>query len=162
MTRRVGHRVGAMIHRCGNDAPQCGPHSDETKIQRADKALDALTQMWSKSAEKCPADAMNEKSATELANEFCRALYDCPGPIDMGLTSGWVREHYPLLCRSFGILWPPPYKDFARELARPLPRKRRDRRPGDGGKRHTYTCYWMPRPASTVVVALSEEKRKRA
>jgi hypothetical protein len=43
------------------------------------------------------------------------------------------------------------HKDFARELARLLPRKRRDRRPGDDGKRHAYTCYWMPRPASTVV-----------
>jgi hypothetical protein len=117
--------------------------------------------MWSKSAENCPADAVNEKSATELAIEFRRALYACPELIGMGLSSGWVREHYPLLCRSFGIRWPPPYKDFARELARLLPRKRRDRRPGDGGKRHTYTCYWMPRPGSTVV-ALSEEKRKRA
>jgi hypothetical protein len=98
---------------CGNDAPQCGPHSDETKIQRADKALVALTQMWTKAAENCPADAMNEKGAPALAIEFRRALYACPEIIGMGLSSGWVRAHYPLLCRSFGIRWPPPYKDFA-------------------------------------------------
>jgi hypothetical protein len=65
-----------------------------------------------------------KKAPPNLQLSSAALCMPAPKLIDMGLSSGWVREHYPLLCSSFGIRWPPLYKDFARELARLLPRKR--------------------------------------
>jgi hypothetical protein len=88
-------------------------------------------------------------------------MYAHPEFIGLRLSSDLVRKHYPLLCRSLGIVRPPPYKDFARELARLLPRKRSDQRPRDG-KRNTSTWYWIPRPTTEVVALADNKRRKRA
>ena len=52
---------------------------------------------------------------------------------------------------------PPPYKDFAKELAEEMARERVDVR--RNGKRETSRTY---RVRGAAMVALSEEKRKRA
>jgi hypothetical protein len=62
------------------------------------------------------------------------------------------------MCRAIGLIRPPPYKDFAKELAHLLPRQRWDRRSRDG-KRSTYTTYTIRHP--TLAVALAEVQLKR-
>jgi len=87
------------------------------------------------------------------------ALQAQPDLIGMRLLASWIEERYPLFCASLGVRWPPPYKDFAAELAVPMDRKRHDVR--RNGKRETYTTYRVPDP-NEFVVAISEEKRKCA
>jgi len=70
---------------------------------------------------------------------------------------GWIEARYQLFCASLGVSWPPPFKDFARELAHEMRRERVDVR--RSGKRETFTTYRVP---STAVVELPEEKRRRA
>jgi hypothetical protein len=76
----------------------------------------------------------------------------------MAISSDWIFRNYPLMCRAFGLTRPPPYKDFAKELAYLLPRKRSDRRPRDG-KRSTETIYAIKHP--TLAAALAEAQLKR-
>jgi hypothetical protein len=67
---------------------------------------------------------------------------------------------YPTLCRAQGLVFPPPFKDFAKQLALLMPRTRKDIR--QGGKRtHTATLYAVRDPAKSVV-ELAAVKRKRA
>jgi hypothetical protein len=73
-----------------------------------------------------------------------------------------------LLCKALHVEWPPPYKDFARELAgdpgkgRPalMPRKRGENW-REGKRVGTATWYLVPDPAATVV-DLAAAKRERA
>jgi hypothetical protein len=106
--------------------------------------LDTISESWIKAAEVRPENAWIRPSAEELAVEFCRALYARPVLIGGQLRSTWVKQHYPVLCRAFGIASPPAYKDFANELALLLPRKRVDRRERNG-KRMTSTWYRIRR-----------------
>jgi hypothetical protein len=83
--------------------------------------LDAIPESWIKAAETLPADRWGEKSAEELAVEFCRVLYAHPEFIGLRIDSELVRKLYPVFCRSLGT-YPRRYEDFAKELARLLPR----------------------------------------
>jgi len=83
-----------------------------------------------------------------------------PELIGMRVYGDWIEGCYPLFCASLGVRWPPPYKDFAAELAKEMPRQRYDPR-RKGKPRETYTTYLVRDPNEAVVV-LSEEMRKRA
>jgi hypothetical protein len=68
----------------------------------------------------------------------------------MRVLASWIEGRYALFCASLGVRWPPPYKDFAKELAEEMDRKRHDMR--RNGKRETYTTYRVPDPNEAVVV----------
>ena len=91
-----------------------------------------------------------------------------PEPFDLFLASiGTCAGIYALsFCQARGVISPPPYKDFAKELASLMTRARRDFRGRRDVRRNrqgnaTCTLYWVPDPAAAVV-ELAEEKRKRA
>jgi hypothetical protein len=132
-------------------------------MQRAEKVLRALEQAWRQQAEAPPsANARYLDDAKKLAGEFRRQIQAQRDLLGLALSSRcWVRPNYPLFCQSLGIDWQPtPYKDFARELAHLMPRKRREE--WQAGKRvGTSTFYAVPHP-NEAVVALSQELRKRA
>jgi hypothetical protein len=112
--------------------------------------LDALASTWARAA------YGTEHSAKELAVAFRRALQAHPELVGQRLKEWAIKRFYPLLCRSLRVEWPPPYKDFLKELAEEMPRKRHDLR--RNGRRGTYTTYLVPDP-NAAVVALSKRKR---
>jgi hypothetical protein len=61
----------------------------------------------------------------------------------------WVQTSYPVFCRALNVE-PVPYKDFAKELADVMPRKRLEK--WKAGKRlWTHRYYLVPNPAANVV-----------
>jgi hypothetical protein len=85
-----------------------------------------------------------EMSAKELAIEFRRTLQAQPDLVGRRLRSEWIELRYPLFYRSLGVTWAPPYKDFAKELAQLMPRKRHEAR-RNGKRVETFTSYLIPR-----------------
>ena len=159
------HSVGNEFpppHSVGEPSPQCG-ETKLTKLQRAEMALGGLERAWRQQAEAPPSseNARHLDNAKKLADEFRRQVHAQGDLLGMAINSRWVRPNYPLFCLSLGIdPQPTPYKDFARELAHLMPRKRREE--WHAGKRvGTSTFYAVPYPDEAVVVALSEEMRKR-
>jgi len=132
-------------------------------MQRGENGLRALERAWRQQAEAPPSseNARHLDNAKKLADEFRRQVHAQGDLLGMAINSRWVRPNYPLFCLSLGIdPQPTPYKDFARELAHLMPRKRREE--WHAGKRvGTSTFYAVPYPDEAVVVALSEEMRKR-
>ena len=122
-------------------------------MQRAGAALDALARCWVQGAFKWMV-------AKELAIEFRRALQAHPDLIGKRLRSRWIEWRYPLFCDSLALSWAPPFKDFAKELALLMPKKRHEIW-RDGKRVETYTSYLIPDPTAAVV-ALKDEKRMRA
>jgi hypothetical protein len=133
----------------GDGSPQGGELSD--RLQRANETLSALAQAWAR-------HALRKVDAKALAIEFRRSLtkHELVG---ISISSEWIETVYPVFCQSLGVLWPPPFKDFAKELKLLMPWKRKDVR--FNGKRVTFTRYRVPDP-NEAVVTLSEEMRKRA
>jgi hypothetical protein len=109
-------------------------------------------------------------SARELALRFCCALQAHPDLIGGRLRSDWIeRFGYPLFCGSLGVIDPPAFDSFARELAAIMPRKRKDSRPGHAYRKRkgrtkrtptpTPTFYVIPAPlAQAAVIDLAERK----
>jgi hypothetical protein len=153
------HSVGAQPEpslRCGE--------TKLAKLQRGERALRALEEAWRQQAEASPSSesARHLDDAKKLAGEFRRQIQAQCDLLGLALSSTrWVRPNSPLFCLSLGIAWQPtPYKDFARELAHLMPRKRREE--WHAGKRvGTSTFYRVPHP-NEAVVALSEKMGKRA
>jgi hypothetical protein len=151
-------RGGRELPRGGGDVPRSGswgggdvPHSGTPDILVAEQALEAVVaSLTAMTATERPAG--NDMTAEALAVAFCRVLYRYPVLIGRGISSAWVRGHYPLLCRAWGVSRPPPYKDFAKSLARLLPRSRQDRR-RRGGNRTTTTRYGLRHPTLAAALA---------
>src|SRR5262249_47629819 len=98
-----------------------------TNMQRGEMALTALEQAWRQRAEAPPSleNMRHLDDAKRLAGEFRRHVQAQHDLVGLALSSGWVRSNYARFCLFLGIEQPPPYKDFARELAHLMPRKRR-------------------------------------
>jgi hypothetical protein len=128
------------------DDPQCGEKNDPARA-----ALDDLALAWGQAAHE------HQATANALASAFRRSVEAHPGLKGLPIRSDWIEAHYPILCAAFGLRWPPPFKDFAKELGEQMDRKRVDVR--RNGKRETFTIY---RISETAVVALSEAMCKRA
>src|SRR5215831_13893931 len=99
------------------------------RLQRAEKAMKALEQAWRQQAEAPPASENGRRldDAKRLAGEFRREIQGQRDLLGIALSSRWIRPNYPIFCRSLGIdMQPTPYKDFGRELAHLMPRKRRE------------------------------------
>jgi hypothetical protein len=128
---------------------QCGEDAD--RLQRANAALEGLAQGWKRKA-------WRSASAKELAIEFVRSLQTRPELIGQRLRSAWIEAHYLPFCLSLHVARPP-YKDFAKELALLMSKKRHE--VWRDGTRITYTTYLIPDPAPAVV-DLSKEKLRQA
>jgi hypothetical protein len=137
--------------RCGNPEPTGdeAPCGEETEL--TPNMLDALASAWTRAAHG------HEVTAKELAIAFRRSVEAHPELIGLPFRSDWIEAHYPILCAAFGVRWPPPFKDFAKELGAQMDRKRVDVR--RKGKRETFTIY---RIHEAAVVELPDEMRKRA
>jgi hypothetical protein len=154
---------GAEPPRCGEPPPQGGEYSPQcapTPVQRAEAALTSLEQAWARAADAPQSGERLVGDPKELAVEFRRCLQAQPDLIGMGIHSSWVRAVYPLLCRAQGLVWAPPYKDFAQHLALLMPRRRADIR-HEGRRTCTITTYRVLDPARSVV-KLAAVERKRA
>ena len=167
-----GDRTPEPPH-CGEtdqaEPPQCG----ETHLDRAKRALAAFERELQQAAESPQCGESDSYPwgaaglATLLAVEYRRRLQQHPDLIGFQIRRDCVKAHYPVLCQALGVEWPPPYKDFAAQLAgepgkRPalMPRRRKER--WERGKRvDTATWYLVPDPAAAVV-ELAAVKRKRA
>jgi hypothetical protein len=148
-------RKSAAAPHCGEHRPQGGGycpqggehhrHSVETKAERIERAASAgaaLVEAWEKTADGA-AQPRGRMTAEELATEFRRALQACPELIGIGIPSEWIRQVYPTFCQALGLIWAPPFKDFAHALSFQMPRRRGDER-RKGGK--TVTRYFVPDP----------------
>ena len=171
--------AGDASPHCGSDAPQCGgsvqsvpveppqcgelpPQCGDGSVQRAEEALDAITRAWAAHATEAPQCGQGPwfRDPKDLAQEFRHCLQKRPELIGMGIHREWIQTSYPLFCQAEQVVFPPPYKDFAKQLATLMPRKRGEA--WSGGKRMgTCTRYRVPDP-DVAVVELAEEKRKRA
>jgi hypothetical protein len=112
---------------------------------------------WTTAAQSAACD--KTATAWELAVEFASVLYGQRVLVGMGVSSWWVRKQYPHLCRALGVARPPPFKDFAKELDRLLPRKRMDWRAGAGRPRTTQRFYYLRAPTRAVALAVAATKR---
>jgi len=116
---------------------------------RAASTLDALVSAWAQVAHG------QQATVKELAIEFCRTLEGQPELIGVRIRAKWIEDRYPLFCAALGVRSPPPFKDFARELAEQMDRERADVR--RKGKRESFTTYCVPK---ATVVALSQEMQQ--
>lgn len=137
---------------CGSEPPHCGdsvPHCGDGSIRAAEAALDAIGRAWMA----CPPRiSLRSGSPRELAFRFRSCIQAEPRLAGLGINSAWVREHYSAFCHAEGVE-PPPYKDFARELAMAMRRRRQDRQAG--GRRSTATFYSVPKQNSARLEALA-------
>ena len=143
---------GTVRAQCAETDAQCAA----TPVQRATEAFEVVKQAWRRAVEAPqhgePRWSVNAK---DLALTFRRCLQAQPDLIGWTIPKQWVQEAYPLLCEAEGVGWPPPYKDFAKELKWLMPRRR------DFKQRPTCTRYLVPDPAAAVV-ELAAAERKRA
>ena len=81
-------------------------------------------------------------SAEVVAQLFASSLRSQQPLFRHCINSTWIREHYPLFCNSLHLSFPPPYKDFAHDLAKALPRRRLEH--WENGKRiRSFTAYYV-------------------
>ena len=136
-------------------APLATPHA--ARSQRGDDAFEAAVKGWVAAVPQ----SKQIMSARELAVEFCRA-FQHPDLTGHKVLSEWIEWHgYPLMCWSLGVIDPPPFDDFAHELATVMHRKRLDSRPGHayrkgkGRKKNAAPApvvYVIPAPPAEAVV----------
>ena len=117
----------------------------------------ALQQAWA-AAPYCN-DTVLFLNTDDLARKFRRSLQEQTDLIDWGVNTDWVKENFPLFCRSLGgkINRPTRYEIFANRLAKTMDRGRRDVW-GNGVRLGTITVYWVPGPAAAVVEFAAAER----
>ena len=137
--------------------PQCG----DAAVRRAEETLRALELTWMQAADAPHGGAQRpwRRTPRDLAFQFMRGLQSHTVLVGMAIHRGWIQRCYENFCEAQGVTWPPPYKDFARELARLMPRSRKEEW-HEGQRISTATWYLVPAPAKVVQIA--EEGRKRA
>jgi hypothetical protein len=114
------------------------------------EALKAISFIWATTAASEPP---RKWSAEELARKLCELLRMGPDLQNCYVPSFWLRANYLLFCDWLQATAVPPFKDFARELARRVPRKRRDLRRGRARRGETYTGYMIVPPSGGALTA---------
>ena len=137
------------------------PRHGTTRLQRAEKTLSALELAWVQAADATHSAAQRPRSESpqSLALRFMRCLQSHPSLIGIGIHRRWIQSCYEEFCDAEAVTWPPPYKDFARELARVMTRKRIERW-REGERLSTATWYIVPDPAAEA--EFDQGLRKRA
>ena len=127
-----------------------------TPVQLAEAALNGLEQDWggALAAAQC---AVVKGEPRSLAHAFRRCLQSRSELVHWGVASSWVRANYRPFCEAAGAAPPPPYKDFARELATVMPRRRVWR--WCHGRRAGVGTYYAVRDPADNVVALAKARR---
>jgi hypothetical protein len=146
---------------CASQSAQCAVSDSQcalTPEQRAETAIKQLESDWTAAivAAQC---AVNHGSRS-LALAFRHTLQSRPELLNWGVVSQWVRSNYQPFCQAANVVAPPPYKDFAKELALATPRSRKWHW-HEGRRTRVRTYYWVRDPATTVV-ELAAIKAKRA
>ena len=67
-----------------------------------------------------------------------RQLLMQPDLVATWVSSAWIQKHYGIFCDWLRVGWTPPYKDFGRELALIMLRRRKDTRIGGRRARTMY------------------------
>lgn len=127
------------------DAPQCGGSA----VERAVETLEALREAWKRAADAPHGGPLRTWSPQDLASLFLLRLQSHPNLIGMNVHRQWIQGCYEDFCDAEGVSWPPPHKDFARELARIMTRKRKENW-HEGQRQSTATWYLVPKPAVEV------------
>ena len=138
--------------------PQCG----NAAVQRAAETLRALELTWIQAADAPHSGPQRpyRRTPRDLAFQFMRGLQCHTVLVGMTIHRGWIQRCYEDFCEAQGVTWPPPYKDFARELASLMPRFRKEEW-HEGERLRTATWYLVPEP-TTEVAELAQEPRKSA
>lgn len=121
------------------------PHCGDSPVERAVETLQALQKVWMQAADVPHGGPLRpwRRSPQDLALLFLRRLQAHPRLIGMAIHRRWIQECYENFCEVEGVTWPPPYKDFARELARLMMRKRIEEW-RNGQRLGTATYYFVP------------------
>jgi hypothetical protein len=130
--------------------PQCG----NQELARAQLTLAALSEGWWRAAQH--KWSPRYCCAQEAAHEFWRCLRTQQSLEGLRLPSQWIENQYPIFCKAGGLTKAPPFKDFARELKRIMPKSRPETR-RDGRRRAITTYTIVPfREAMSHVQAVRE------
>ena len=142
--------------------PTHAPHRGDSPVERAVETLQALQTVWMQAADAPHGGPLRSwrRSPQDVALLFLRRLQAHPRLIGMAIHRRWIQECYEDFCEAEGVTWPPPYKDFARELARVMPRRRKEEW-HEGERLRTATWYLVPEPA-TEFAELAKERPKSA
>ena len=137
------------------------PNHGATRLQRAEETLSALKFAWVQAADASHSAAQRPRSESpqSLALRFTRCLQSHPSLIGIGIHRRWIQSCYEEFCDAETVTWPPPYKDFARELARVMTRKRIERW-REGERLSTATWYFVPDPAAGPSSIKGSEKQR--
>jgi hypothetical protein len=124
------------------------PYGKVGTVPRNDAAtaLNALAATWKDAA----AAVTLGREEKDLAIEFLRQMQSRAELIGEKVPAeDWVKPQYRAFCRSLGVKRPPPYRDFAHELGKLMPKVIVDttRR----GKRDVYTADVVEDPNAAVV-----------
>lgn len=144
------HQVGN-----GNSTP---PHGGEQRVSPQEMALSRIVRVWRERTTTDNRGPPESVGARVLACQFRSCLQSEPALIDWRIPRKWVQENYPLFRRALNVE-PVPYKDFARELAGVMPRKRLER--WAGGKRLWTHRYYLVQDPTTNVVEIAAAKQAR-
>jgi hypothetical protein len=124
----VPHSAATVCPHCGTPVPTSvgpgHPRGGVTAINRPNTAFGALQETWLTVAKALPEHL--QRNAKELAVAFFRSLQAQSDLTGQRIDSWSIRKSYPVFCRSLGMAAPPPYKDFATELAPLMPRRRKE------------------------------------
>jgi hypothetical protein len=145
------HQVGN-----GNATP---PHGGEHRVSPQENALSGIVRVWDERTTTQNREPPEYIPARELACRFRSCLQSEPALINWRIPRKWVQQHYPLFLQAMNVK-PVAYKDFAKELAGVMPRKRLEG--WSGGKRLWTHRYYLVQDPSTNVVEIAAAKRERA
>ena len=113
--------------------PQCG----NQQLARAQLVLASLSEGWWRAAQQ--KRSTRYCCAQEAAHEFCRCLRTQESLEGLRLPSHWIENQYFIFCKAGGLAKAPPFKDFARELKRIMPKGRPES--WRDGRRRAITTY---------------------
>jgi hypothetical protein len=126
-------------------------------MRRGERALKALEHAW---ANQGAAASLRPWRPHDLARAFASQLQARPELVGARISSSnWIRPVYPLFSAAVGAHRAPPFKDFAKELATVMRRKRVEERAG-GKRTGTATWYIVPDPKAMRVPEQGAHRRR--
>ena len=132
-------------------APQCGakpavgvpflahvnPHCGIVQLARAQLALTSLSEGWWRAAQQ--KGSLRHCGPQEVAHELWRCMRTQEALMGFRIPSRWIEDRYPIFCKAGHFAKALPFKDFARELKRIMPKGRPES--WRDGRRRAITTY---------------------
>src|SRR5262249_41114977 len=116
------------------------PHGGEIHLSPQQIALSSIARVWKEQATTEIRNLSETVDARMLACRFRACLQSEPALIGWRIPCEWVQDTYPVFCAALNVELIP-YKDFAKELAEVMPRKRLEH--WEGGKRLGTHRYYL-------------------